>query len=159
MIGGTGSRHLCGRRRSSSPDISSHHRYLSPSKPRTHDEEKEDEKLKKNVPLHRSTRLSPQRMISNRRRASNHKSCTFKHSQFEGMTLEEVALRALSAEAAGRNEDGGLTGPRTLVQAMAQRKATPAEKTPTSLFVLKEDNIIRRYTKFVIEWPYPLMLL
>ncbi|XP_022239678.1 voltage-dependent calcium channel type A subunit alpha-1-like isoform X4 [Limulus polyphemus] len=29
----------------------------------------------------------------------------------------------------------------------------PGGKAPTSLFILKEDNIIRRYTKFIIEWP------
>jgi len=28
---------------------------------------------------------------------------------------------------------------------------------PTSLFILTEKNIIRRYTRFIIEWPYPFM--
>ena len=30
-------------------------------------------------------------------------------------------------------------------------------KGPTSLFILSEDNPIRRYTRFIIEWPYPLL--
>jgi hypothetical protein len=29
----------------------------------------------------------------------------------------------------------------------------PAGGGPTSLFILSEENIIRRYTKFIIEWP------
>ncbi|XP_022254974.1 voltage-dependent calcium channel type A subunit alpha-1-like [Limulus polyphemus] len=29
----------------------------------------------------------------------------------------------------------------------------PGGKAPSSLFILKEDNIIRRYTRFIIEWP------
>ncbi|XP_049845336.1 uncharacterized protein LOC126298060 [Schistocerca gregaria] len=32
----------------------------------------------------------------------------------------------------------------------------PGAKGPTSLFILSEDNPIRRYTRFIIEWPYPL---
>lgn len=31
-------------------------------------------------------------------------------------------------------------------------------KGPSSLFFLSEDNAIRRYTRFIIEWPYPLLL-
>lgn len=30
-------------------------------------------------------------------------------------------------------------------------------KGPSSLFFLSEDNAIRRYTRFIIEWPYPLL--
>lgn len=33
-------------------------------------------------------------------------------------------------------------------------KAAPG---PSSLFVFGENNPIRRYTRFIIEWPYPLM--
>ncbi|KAL1397204.1 hypothetical protein pipiens_009932 [Culex pipiens pipiens] len=29
----------------------------------------------------------------------------------------------------------------------------PAGGGPTSLFILSEDNIIRKYTRFIIEWP------
>lgn len=30
---------------------------------------------------------------------------------------------------------------------------TEATKGPSSLFILSEDNFIRKYTKFIIEWP------
>ncbi|RZF37450.1 hypothetical protein LSTR_LSTR011364 [Laodelphax striatellus] len=32
-------------------------------------------------------------------------------------------------------------------------------KGPSSLFLFSEENIVRRYTRFIIEWPYPLLLL
>ncbi|KAK9709139.1 hypothetical protein QE152_g26795 [Popillia japonica] len=28
---------------------------------------------------------------------------------------------------------------------------------PTSLFLFSEENPIRRYTRFIIEWPYPFV--
>ncbi|XP_076325329.1 uncharacterized protein LOC143233226 [Tachypleus tridentatus] len=148
--------------RHSSTNVSTHHHHISRSKLRIRDGKKEDdEKPQKNATLHPSALSTPPQNRGRAVTASDHK-LTMVHSQFESMTLEEVALRALSAEVAGKNvreECGGLAGPRTLAQAMAQRKATPMEKTPTSLFVLKEDNIMRRYTKFIIEWPYPFMLV
>lgn len=30
---------------------------------------------------------------------------------------------------------------------------------PSSLFLFSEENPIRRYTRFIIEWPYPFLLL
>ncbi|KAK6620729.1 hypothetical protein RUM43_011024 [Polyplax serrata] len=33
----------------------------------------------------------------------------------------------------------------------------PGAKQPTSLFFFGEENIVRRYTRFIIEWPYPFM--
>nr|CAH7716788.1 unnamed protein product [Callosobruchus chinensis] len=33
----------------------------------------------------------------------------------------------------------------------------PPRDGPSSLFILSEENIIRRYTRFIIEWPYPFM--
>lgn len=33
------------------------------------------------------------------------------------------------------------------------RDQGPPVSGPTSLFILSEENIIRRYTKFIIEWP------
>ncbi|GLH10788.1 Voltage-dependent calcium channel type A subunit alpha-1 [Gryllus bimaculatus] len=35
------------------------------------------------------------------------------------------------------------------------QQGPPGNKGPTSLFFLSEDNPIRRYTRFIIEWPYP----
>ena len=37
----------------------------------------------------------------------------------------------------------------------ASAAAAAAGHGPTSLFILTEKNIIRRYTRFIIEWPYP----
>ena len=31
----------------------------------------------------------------------------------------------------------------------------PGQAGPSSLFILSENNIIRKTTKFLIEWPYP----
>ncbi|KAF0292814.1 Voltage-dependent calcium channel type A subunit alpha-1 [Amphibalanus amphitrite] len=41
--------------------------------------------------------------------------------------------------------------------AMAKKSAAPSQdgRRPTSLFIFSETNPIRRYTKFIIEWPYP----
>lgn len=42
--------------------------------------------------------------------------------------------------------------------AMAPKKGTHGHPTgmgPTSLFIFTEKNLIRRYTRFIIEWPYP----
>ncbi|XP_076348090.1 voltage-dependent calcium channel type A subunit alpha-1-like [Tachypleus tridentatus] len=171
MIGAAGSRHLGGKRRGSSPCVSPHLQHMARSKLGTHDEDEEDDE---NGRVYSSTRLSipelPQGVRFNRRRAvttSDHKSCALVQTKFKGMTLEDVALRALRAEAAGAGEVsssfeeyGRLRDPRSLVQAMAKRKSNQAEqegRIPTSLFILREDNIIRRYTKFIIEWPYPFM--
>uniref|UniRef100_T1IJS6 EF-hand domain-containing protein n=1 Tax=Strigamia maritima TaxID=126957 RepID=T1IJS6_STRMM len=38
-----------------------------------------------------------------------------------------------------------------------KRQEVPAGKGPSSLFILSEDNFLRKYTKFIIEWPYPLL--
>ena len=31
----------------------------------------------------------------------------------------------------------------------------PGQAGPSSLFILSENNVIRKTTKFLIEWPYP----
>lgn len=36
---------------------------------------------------------------------------------------------------------------------MPKGKRSPGEQGPTSLFILTEDNPIRRQTKWIIEWP------
>lgn len=40
---------------------------------------------------------------------------------------------------------------------MAKKKGKPIPhgKGPTSLFLFSERNIVRRITRFIIEWPYP----
>ncbi|KAH6945898.1 hypothetical protein HPB50_010552 [Hyalomma asiaticum] len=80
-------------------------------------------------------------------------------------------LSALSAESGG--ERGLLRAPETsgalgghgsgalrTEPGMARRKALdPRARGPSSLFLLSEDNLLRRYTKFFIEWPYPFLSL
>ena len=72
------------------------------------------------------------------------------------------------AERGGDGQDtasaGGLSG--SLKQAKAQRARTMALYNPVphrqncltvnrSLFIFAEDNIIRKYARRIIEWPYP----
>lgn len=53
------------------------------------------------------------------------------------------------------NSAGGAMGSKRPVSAAAAAAGT----LPTSLFILTEKNIIRRYTRFIIEWPYPFIYL
>jgi hypothetical protein len=45
---------------------------------------------------------------------------------------------------------GGFGGSRA-----PRRHPDDDEKAPSSLFILSDKNPLRRYTKFIIEWPYP----
>ncbi|GIY88807.1 hypothetical protein CDAR_438831 [Caerostris darwini] len=70
--------------------------------------------------------------------------------------LQIARLRALQAEAAVRSCEGE-DEPKLSGRAMVKKRGQQAEgaKGPSSLFLLSDDNLIRRYTKFIIEWPYP----
>ncbi|XP_076347967.1 voltage-dependent calcium channel type A subunit alpha-1-like [Tachypleus tridentatus] len=176
MIGAAGSRHFNSRRRGSSPNTSPLHHYKARTSLTTHEEEDENSfgQKRKKTATKTPTRLSipdlPPDVSLNRRRAvdtSDHKTCALVQTKLKRMRLEDVALRALKAGAGegGRglstfSEYGGLTNQRSVLQAMPRKKGVqyyPGGKAPTSLFIFKEDNIIRRYTKFIIEWPYPLV--
>ncbi|GFQ81934.1 hypothetical protein TNCT_155161 [Trichonephila clavata] len=75
-------------------------------------------------------------------------------------SLSLLRLRALQAEAASRScdrdDEQKLSG-----REMVKKRGQQAEgaKGPSSLFLLSDDNLIRRYTKFIIEWPYPFLFL
>lgn len=60
---------------------------------------------------------------------------------------EAAAIVEARNMASKKKPAGGATNP----------GATPTsnEKGPTSLFLLSEENFIRRHTRFIIEWPYP----
>ncbi|XP_077535891.1 calcium voltage-gated channel subunit cacophony isoform X5 [Haemaphysalis longicornis] len=122
---------------------------------------------RRRAPSRLSTEL-PAGVTLGRRRAvttSDHKTCALLHTRLKGIRLEDIALSALSAESSG--ERGLLRGaPETSGHAlggsgalrtepgMARRKALdPRARGPSSLFLLSEDNLLRRYTKFFIEWP------
>ena len=78
------------------------------------------------------------------------------------MALTLNVFRLAAADQAARARDkaredpdggGGLGG-----STMGKRRPgalEPGQAGPTSLFILSETNIIRRTTKFLIEWPYP----
>ena len=68
-----------------------------------------------------------------------------------------MAAAAEARAAAASGEDGGRAGPPGY-SAMGGKKGPPPQpgvKEPSSLFILADDNCLRKYTKFIIEWPYP----
>ena len=77
------------------------------------------------------------------------------------LTSNNFFFRLAAADQAARardkvreDPDGGGLGAST----MGKRRPgalEPGQAGPTSLFILSETNIIRRTTKFLIEWPYP----
>ncbi|XP_046670137.1 voltage-dependent calcium channel type A subunit alpha-1 isoform X3 [Homalodisca vitripennis] len=82
-----------------------------------------------------------------RRRAvttSDHKSCALIQTRIK---LGDIMLAA-AQEAAAQQRAGRDWSP----SAMGQPTNQPA-KGPSSLFLLSEDNPLRRYTRFIIEWP------
>ncbi|KAG8192007.1 hypothetical protein JTE90_001741 [Oedothorax gibbosus] len=80
MIGATGSRHLSGRRRGSSPNVSPAHLLLRGGTLSTQMEEDEDNE--------------PRQFARGRRRAvdaSDHKTCALLHTHLKGLKMEDVA--------------------------------------------------------------------
>lgn len=70
------------------------------------------------------------------------------------------------AVGAGHHHGGAPGGQRMYKQSMAQRARTMAIYNPNpvkqncltvnrSLFIFREDNLIRKYAKRITEWPYP----
>ncbi|XP_022648011.1 voltage-dependent calcium channel type A subunit alpha-1-like isoform X2 [Varroa destructor] len=123
------------------------------------------------------TRLSvpdlPPRTTMSRRRAVNtldHKTCALLHSRLKGINMGDVALSALSAEAisgagerhsryAARSSESsasfGTVGVSQFGMARSRKGGyqEPGQRGPSALFLLSEDNPLRRYTRFIIEWP------
>jgi hypothetical protein len=65
---------------------------------------------------------------------------------------------AAAQEAAAQQRSGRDCSPAPGHSMAPHPQQPPAgSKGPTSLFFLSEDNLIRRYTRFIIEWPYPLL--
>ena len=63
---------------------------------------------------------------------------------------------AAAQEAAAQQRSGRDCSPAPgHVMAPHPQQPPAGAKGPTSLFFLSEDNPIRRYTRFIIEWPYP----
>nr|XP_014290084.1 voltage-dependent calcium channel type A subunit alpha-1 isoform X17 [Halyomorpha halys] len=83
-----------------------------------------------------------------RRRAvttSDHKTCALIQTRLK---LGDIMLAAAQEAAAARGaRDYSPTRPVTM------GPPAPAKGGPTSLFILTEENPLRRYTRFIIEWP------
>ncbi|XP_023224863.1 voltage-dependent calcium channel type A subunit alpha-1-like [Centruroides sculpturatus] len=104
---------------------------------------------------------------------SDHKSCAILHSKLKGMKLEDVALSAVSLENIGTVEktkertpsiskyghisNGKLPTTPYIEMAKKKQKGAQDDPVPSSLFIFGSNNIIRRCTRFLIEWPYPFI--
>ncbi|XP_041787979.1 voltage-dependent calcium channel type A subunit alpha-1-like isoform X6 [Anopheles merus] len=141
MIGSVGGRHMSTRRRGSSPMV----------------------RLGNNLNLQLEPPDGPNtpRVSPRRRRAvttSDHKSCALIQTRLK---LGDIMLAAAQEAAlAGQTSNGTQFG-RKGGHYLADRMGGPSSQGgqplagggPTSLFILSEDNIIRKYTRFIIEWP------
>lgn len=69
------------------------------------------------------------------------------------MTLRLAA--AQEAALAGQSHRQGYRGAQYLADKMGgpTSRGEPPTSGPTSLFILTEENPIRKYTRFIIEWP------
>lgn len=72
-----------------------------------------------------------------------------------------AAAAEARASAGVSGEGAGRLGRPPSYGAMGGKKGPPPQagaKGPSSLFILSDDNVLRKYTRFIIEWPYPFML-
>ncbi|XP_049283408.1 voltage-dependent calcium channel type A subunit alpha-1 isoform X13 [Anopheles funestus] len=141
MIGSVGGRHMSTRRRGSSPMVRLGNNL--------------------NLQLEPPDGLNTPRVSPRRRRAvttSDHKSCALIQTRLK---LGDIMLAAAQEAAlAGQTSNGTQFG-RKGGHYLADRMGGPSSQGgqplagggPTSLFILSEDNIIRKYTRFIIEWP------
>ncbi|XP_073986797.1 calcium voltage-gated channel subunit cacophony isoform X7 [Rhodnius prolixus] len=85
-----------------------------------------------------------------RRRAvttSDHKTCALIQTRVKLGDIMLAAAQEAAAARGGRDYKGGAPA------AMGPPQPGPNTKGPTSLFILSEENPLRRYTRFIIEWP------
>ncbi|XP_050067942.1 voltage-dependent calcium channel type A subunit alpha-1-like isoform X10 [Anopheles maculipalpis] len=114
-----------------------------------------------NLQLEPPDGVNTPRVSPRRRRAvttSDHKSCALIQTRLK---LGDIMLAAAQEAAlAGQTSNGAQFG-RKGGHYLADRMGGPSSQGgqplagggPTSLFILSEDNIIRKYTRFIIEWP------
>ncbi|XP_067640090.1 voltage-dependent calcium channel type A subunit alpha-1 isoform X11 [Eurosta solidaginis] len=151
MLGGVAGRHMSNRRRGSSPMVRISGGMLASSL----------EDSGGGGPGSIGTQYVP-KIPPRRRRAvttSDHKSCALIHTRLK---LGDIMLAAAQEAALAGHQQGstsgghsGRRGAHRLADRMGGPKKddTPPGGGPTSLFILAEDNRIRRIMKFIIEWP------
>ena len=78
---------------------------------------------------------------------------TYLRNFFFRLAAADQAARARDKARDDPDGNGGLGG-----STMGKRRpggVEPGQAAPSSLFIFSDTNIIRRTTKFLIEWPYP----
>ncbi|KAL9886445.1 calcium voltage-gated channel subunit cacophony isoform 15-T15 [Glossina fuscipes fuscipes] len=156
MLGGVAGRHMSNRRRGSSPMVR-----LSAGLPVASSLDGSGSIGGESGPAGVNAQYAP-KIPPRRRRAvttSDYKSCALIQTRLK---LGDIMLAAAQEAAlAGHQQDstsGGHSGRRgahRLADRMGgpKKEETPPGGGPTSLFILTEDNPIRKYTRFIIEWP------
>ncbi|XP_049310260.1 voltage-dependent calcium channel type A subunit alpha-1 isoform X16 [Bactrocera dorsalis] len=154
MLGGVAGRHMSNRRRGSSPMVRISGGMLTSSL------EDSGGGGPGSIGMY-NTQYVP-KIPPRRRRAvttSDHKSCALIQTRLK---LGDIMLAAAQEAALAGHQQGstsgghsGRRGAHRLADRMGGPKKddTPPGGGPTSLFILTEDNPIRKYTRFIIEWP------
>nr|XP_018900706.1 PREDICTED: voltage-dependent calcium channel type A subunit alpha-1 [Bemisia tabaci] len=73
---------------------------------------------------------------------SDHKSCALIQTKIKLGDIMFAAAQEAAQQRAGRDKAMGQHPP-----------GQPEKRGPSSLFIFSEDNVVRRYTRFIIEWP------
>ncbi len=81
--------------------------------------------------------------------------CQRNYTPFNGFRLA-AAQEAAAQHRAGRDWSTLTAMGNASQLGSSVEKAAPG---PSSLFIFSENNAIRRYTRFIIDWPYPLAQL
>ena len=71
------------------------------------------------------------------------------------LAAADQAARARDKAREDPDGGGGIGGGIGIMGKRRPGALEPGQTGPTSLFILSETNVIRRTTKFLIEWPYP----
>ena len=75
------------------------------------------------------------------------------------LQMDQIA-RLAAEEIRSQNPGSAGTSPGRKVGTVSSIPSTVKEKGPTSLFILSEDNFIRRYSRMMIEWgPFEYFIL
>jgi len=75
------------------------------------------------------------------------------------MCILVVNFRLAAAQAQQKGRPGTRDCPAAPTHMGKHQQQPPGAKVPSSLFFFGEKNIVRRYTRFIIEWPYPFTTL